>query len=63
MGIFDESNYIVNPGITELVFPCTAKVILLAKIIIEVKGVTALIDYHASFITVSYCFCGVSQLT
>jgi len=29
MGIFDKSNYIVNTGITE----CTAKVILLAKMI------------------------------
>jgi len=31
VGIFDKSNYIVNTGITEQVFQCTAKVILLAK--------------------------------
>jgi len=30
MGIFDISNYIVNTGIIEQVFQCTAKVILLA---------------------------------
>jgi len=28
MGIFDKSNYIVNTGIIEQVFQCTAKVIL-----------------------------------
>ena len=33
MGIFDKSNYIVNTGIIEQVFQCTAKVILLAKMI------------------------------
>jgi len=33
MGIFDQSNYIVNTGIIEQVFQCTAKVILLAKMI------------------------------
>jgi len=32
-GIFDKSNYIVNNGIIEQVFQCTAKVILLAKMI------------------------------
>jgi len=32
MGIFHKKNYIVNTGITEQVFQCTAKVILLAKI-------------------------------
>jgi len=31
MGMFDKSNYIVNAGIIEQVFQCTAKVILLAK--------------------------------
>jgi len=31
MGIFDKSSYIVNTGIIEQVFQCTAKVILLAK--------------------------------
>ena len=33
MGIFDKRNYIVNAGIIEQVFRCTAKVILLAKMI------------------------------
>jgi len=33
MGIFDKSNYIVNTGIIALVFQCTAKVTLLAKMI------------------------------
>ena len=33
MGIFDESNYIVNTGSIEQVSQCTAKVILLAKMI------------------------------
>jgi len=33
MGIFDKSNYIVNTGIIEQVFQCTAKVILLASMI------------------------------
>jgi len=33
MGIFDNSNYIVNTGIIGEVRQCTAKVILLAKII------------------------------
>jgi len=33
MGIFDKSNYIVNTGIIEQVFQCTAKVILLAKMV------------------------------
>jgi len=33
MGIFDKSNYIVNTGIIEQVFQCTAKVILLTKTI------------------------------
>jgi len=33
MGIFDKSNYIVNTGIIERVFQCTAKVLLLAKMI------------------------------
>ena len=33
MGIFDKSNYIVNTGIIEQFFQCTAKVILLAKMI------------------------------
>jgi len=33
MGIFDKINYIVNTGIIEQVFQCTAKVILLAKMI------------------------------
>ena len=33
MCIFDKSNYIVNTGIIEHVFQCTAKVILLAKMI------------------------------
>jgi len=33
MGIFNKSNYIVNTGITEQVFQCTAKLILLATMI------------------------------
>jgi len=33
MGIFDKSNYIVNTGNIEQVLQCTAKVILLVKII------------------------------
>jgi len=33
MGIFDKSNYIVNTGVNEQVFQCTAKVIPLAKMI------------------------------
>ena len=33
MGIFDKSNYIVNTGITEQIFQCTTKMILLAKMI------------------------------
>jgi len=33
MGIFDKSNYIVNTSIAEQVFQCTAKVIVLAKMI------------------------------
>jgi len=31
MGISDKSNYIVNTGIIEQVFQCTAKVILVVK--------------------------------
>ena len=31
MGVVDKSNYIVNAGIIEQFFQCTAKVILLAK--------------------------------
>ena len=33
MGIFDQSNYIVNAGIIEQFFQCTTKVILLEKMI------------------------------
>jgi len=33
MGIFDQSNYIINAGIIKEVFQCTAEVILLAKML------------------------------
>jgi len=33
MGIFDNSNYIVNTGIIKQFFQCTTKLILLAKMI------------------------------
>ena len=33
MGIFDESNYIVNTGIIEQFFQCITKMILLEKMI------------------------------
>ena len=36
MGIFDKSNYIVNTGIIEQFFQGTTKMILLAKMIMDI---------------------------
>jgi len=33
MGIFDKSNYVINTDVIKQVFQCTARVILLAKVV------------------------------